>query len=243
MGKLFLFSGAGISADSGISTFRGASGLWEGENVNKVCNYNNWQDNYEDVHDFYNARRVGLATVEPNDAHLMAKEWQDRYEMVNITQNIDDLFERAGCTDVVHLHGNLQEMRCIACGHQWHIGYTDWDISSMECEADHCHCKKAIKPNVVFFNEVAPHYRTLDKTIASLTEEDVAVVIGTSFQVVNIAAMLQYSKCYRILNNLEPSGSMIDDVEIERHFFEEVFFKKAIDAVSDIDSILREKLG
>lgn len=242
MGKLFLFTGAGISADSGISTFRGATGLWEGENVNKVCNYNNWQDNYQEVHDFYNARRTGLAAVNPNAAHHMAKSWQDRYEMVSITQNIDDLFERAGCTDVIHVHGKLTAMRCIACGNGWDIGYSEWVIGD-ECPKEHCHCKGAIKPNVIFFNELAPEYRKLHKAVDSLTADDVAVVIGTSFQVIDIAGMLQHKKCFKVLNNLTPGGVVVEGKTIEEYFFDEVRYGKAVDVIEEVDGLVRSRIG
>lgn len=242
-GKLLIFTGAGISAESGISTFRGASGLWEGHNVDKVCNYFNWQSNYDEVHAFYNARRTALANVEPNAAHYAVKEWQDRYDTTIITQNIDDLFERAGCTDVLHVHGNLTRMRCIACGHEWDIGYSEWHAGKDECISPKCPCRGAIKPDVVFFNEVAPMYRKMHKALDQLGKDDVAVVIGTSFQVINIAAMLSSKFCLRILNNLAPNGSMMDGEPFEKTVFEHIFFEPATLAVEKIDTLLREKLG
>lgn len=243
MSNLFIFTGAGISAESGVSTFRGTSGLWEGHNVDKVCNYLTWQDNYQEVHEFYNARRTMLSRVEPNHAHHMVKNWQDRYPgAVIITQNIDDLFERAGCHDVVHVHGFLTSMRCIVCGHEWDIGYTEWNHEGDICPSPKCTNRDIVKPNVVFFNEVAPLYYRLNKHLNNLTENDVAVVIGTSSNVINIASELEARPCFSILNNLEPSESVIIR-QSEMAAFDVALFEPATTAADKIDEILRERLG
>lgn len=119
--KLLVFSGAGISAESGISTFRdaGGNGLWNGYRIEDVCTSHTWKQNFALVHSFYNARRQQLGQANPSSAHAMVASWQARYDTTIITQNVDDLLERAGVQNVIHLHGFLREMLCTACGQIW----------------------------------------------------------------------------------------------------------------------------
>lgn len=242
MSKLVIFTGAGISAESGISTFRGTNGLWEGHNINEVCNYLTWRENYAEVHEFYNKRRMALSNAQPNSAHHMVKSWQDRYDTTIITQNIDDLFERAGCKNVMHVHGFATAMRCIACGNEWDIGYTEWNAGVDECSESFCHCKNAIKPDVIFFNEIAPKYRNMNNTLRDLTADDIVVVIGTSSNVVNIAGMLESKTCYKILNNLSESESLVLQ-DTEERSFDLKLFKPASEAIVQIDTELNHRLG
>ncbi|WP_284070137.1 Sir2 family NAD-dependent protein deacetylase, partial [Escherichia coli] len=102
--------------------------------------------------------------------------------VINLTQNVDNLFERAGCTNTVHLHGFITQMRCIACGHIWDIGMTSWNPEEQTCPnpAKNCQSRKGVKPNVVCFHEDAPLYAIRNKVFKELTEDDVLVVIGTS---------------------------------------------------------------
>jgi NAD-dependent deacetylase len=201
MPKLIVFSGAGLSAESGLATFRNTpSGLWENHPIDKVCNYLTWEENFDLVHGFYNMRRSQLASVKPNAAHQMIAEWQSRYETVILTQNVDDLLERAGCTDVVHLHGFLPEMMCEACGHVWNIGYAQLDLAG---RCPKCQSRKGIKPNVVFFHQEAPRYEDYYRMLRSLKKEDVVVVVGTSGAVIPISYHLATCPGYKIFNGLE----------------------------------------
>ncbi len=243
MGKLVVFSGAGLSADSGIQTFRGTSGLWEGVDIDKVCNALTWRSNYNAVHDFYNARRVDMTSKLPNAAHKMIATWQSRYETVILTQNIDDLLEQVGCTDVVHLHGRINDMKCEACGHTWQVAPgTVWKAGEDSCPRDFgnhvCGCKKAIKPGVVFFNEDAPNYRHLYNMIRDLTADDVIVVIGTTSRVIPIGSMISEKPGYRILNNLHET----DDFH-EKFTYQDKFYMTASEAAPLIDEKIRERLG
>lgn len=239
--KLLVFSGAGISAESGLSTFRDPDGLWAKFDHDKVCNIATWKQNYVGVHEFYNSLRAGLADVEPNAAHKAVAEWASRYSTTNITQNVDDLFERAGCRNVIHVHGHLKQMKCTACGHVWDIGPRAYDLDE-RCAKDGCECRKGIKPNVVFFGEMAPLYSALHRALDDLRSDDVVVVIGTANQVVPIHALLENRPGYKVLNNLDRADSAYDR-SLEDSAYDELIFKPATLAVADIDAILRKRLG
>ena len=237
MSKIVVFSGAGISAESGIPTFRDKNGLWENHKIDEVANYNTWKDNFDLVHKFYNQRRADLETVQPNAAHNMVSKWIEEYdEVIVITQNVDDLFERAGCTNVIHVHGFITEMKCEACGHVWNIGYSQWDSDNDRCPQEKCNSRKGIKPNVVFFHEEATLYHALNMVLESLEEDDTFIVIGTMGNVVPISSYLRYAKGLKILNNLEANSSMQEDV------FDDIFYMPATQGVLEIDKSLKGRL-
>jgi NAD-dependent deacetylase len=246
LSRLILFTGAGISAESGIPTFRDENGLWHNHKIDEVCNILTWKKNATIVHDFYNARRMGIRDVQPNAAHLACKAWQDRYETVLFTQNIDDLFEKAGCRDVIHLHGRATNMKCEACGHVWDIGYRDWryegNTDGVADRCPECDSRRGVKPGVVFFYEQAPEYSTLNLIVKSLRPTDVIAVIGTSAQVVNIGGMIERRPGYKVLNNLH-QGFSTADKHVEQSVYDELVFAPATEGVARIDQILREKLG
>jgi NAD-dependent deacetylase len=233
MGKLLILTGAGLSAESGLRTFRGSDGLWENHSIMEVCNGATWRRNFDLVHDFYNARRIQLKTAAPNAAHRMIARWAERYETIILTQNVDDLLERAGCSAVVHLHGFLPEMRCVDCANVWNIGYETWQRGG---RCAHCPSVRGVRPNIVFFGEAAPEYETMWGALASLHADDVLLIIGTSGVVLPVAQMaLQFEGC-KILNNLEPEPA-IDD-----RAFDRAIHLPATRAVVEIDGILRERL-
>ena len=126
--KSFFFSGAGLSADSGLGVFRTADGIWEQYDAKKVCNYANWLENYHLVHEFYNMRCVQYEKAEPNPMHLVIGRLQQKYgakKVKVVTQNIDNLLGQAGCTDVLHVHGRIQYVHCFSCKHEiWEIEKT-----------------------------------------------------------------------------------------------------------------------
>jgi len=235
MPKLLIFTGAGISAESGLSTFRGDDGLWEGHEIDRVCNYRTWKQNFDEVHGFYNMLRGKLEHAQPNSAHFKVAEWQRHYETILLTQNCDDLLERAGCTNVVHLHGDLCSVRCEACGAVSQIGYREW---SPEDRCPCCNSLKGVKPNVVFFNEQAPLYADLHKHLRNLEEHDLVVVIGTSSQVVPIGLYLERRPGFKILNNLEPSSDP-EIQQIDEIAYNVRYYKPATQAVDEIDELLR----
>ena len=212
--RLVVFSGAGISAESGISTFRDANGLWEQHNIDDVCNIQTFDENYDLVHKFYNQRRVQLGTVKPNIAHETVAMWQKKYgadRVSIITANVDDLFERAGAEKVTHIHGKLTEM-IVRYGedaeHVEDIGYNAFDIEQWKL-----HNVRA-KPNVVFFNECfrydaernkVPIYDHMMDVLRTLTHEDTVMVIGTSETVVPIWYYIEARPCRTVWVNPENS--------------------------------------
>jgi NAD-dependent deacetylase len=176
--RLIIFTGAGVSAESGVPTFRtGPDGLWHNHRIEDVCHIDTFEQNYDLVHAFYNARRTALQGVEPNSAHQAIAELQQRYgDQVHLmTTNVDDLHERAGSPRVVHIHGNLLELVNLAEGAVLPIGYEAFD---------HAAHPPHFKPNVVFFGKVAPVYRDLFTLMNSLTRQDLVLVVGSSETVI-----------------------------------------------------------
>jgi NAD-dependent deacetylase len=181
--KIYIFTGAGLSAASGIPTFRDAGGIWEKYDLNKVCNYRTWQSNRDQVFEFYGSLNKKYGDARPNNAHkFIAKLQQDfGVSRVNIvTQNIDNLLEKAGCRDVLHLHGKVGHLQCTTCQSVW-LDDIDPDIRCVKCNST------VVKPFVVMFHEQAPNYRPMIKTYRKkLKKNDIFIVIGTNGKVVNL---------------------------------------------------------
>ncbi len=194
MNKIVIFAGAGISEESGLSTFRCQDGLWENYDVSKICDLPQFfedrmagnQQARQDVFDFYNMRKLNIQNAKPNLAHLKIAEWQqtfgaDRVQIV--TSNIDDLFEKAGCVNVVHVHGDTNSMKCLECDEEWHIGDDPFDSqeSCPGCGSDFT------KPNVVFFGENAPEYVTMGSIYQSGNRNagDLFFYVGSSMNVIH----------------------------------------------------------
>ena len=234
--KLIILSGAGLSADSGVPTFRSANGLWMDHDINKVCDYLTWKENFTLVHAFYNNLRSLLSTVEPNLAHQTIAQWEADYgdRVINMTANVDDLLERAGCKNVTHLHGFLPQMQCTACGNIWDCGYNEWNSDEDRCPK--CTSRKGVKPAVVFFHEPAKGYIRLNKVFREISQDDVVLIIGTSGQVINVDAYLFDKSCFKILNNLQKEA-FVDDT-----MYDSVHFARASDAIRDIDIIVRGRM-
>lgn len=230
--RLVVFSGAGISAESGIATFRDSDGLWHGHDPREVANYDTWRANHALVHAFYNHRRIELGEARPNAAHVAVAAWQQAYpgRVINITQNIDDLFERAGVADTVHLHGFLRNIRNTRTGELKDIGYTSFDPQTDP--------ERVIKPDVVFFGELAPLYQVLGEVAAELDINDTVLSIGSSGAVVNIDAIVEATGAFGILNMLDNRLGTIDERVWHEHFFE-----PATQAIGAIDGLVRERMG
>lgn len=188
MRRLYVISGAGFSAESGIRTFRtdtdSGKALWDEYDLEEVCNIHAFRGNfYHKTHTFYNKRRVELQSVHPNAAHMRVAEWYKRYhgKVVNLTTNVDDLLERAGVPkeDTLYIHGYLKEILVKDAFTQQvkviDVGYDEIDPE----DYDWC------KPNVIFFGENAPAYGTLYETLDSLTSQDMVIVVGCSNTVIN----------------------------------------------------------
>jgi NAD-dependent deacetylase len=231
MAKVVVLSGAGISAESGISTFRDSDGLWENHDVKVICNYDSMQKHESKTIGFYDMLRTGLETKEPNQAHKVLAELKHQYpeDIAIITQNIDDLFEKAGLSEdeLIHLHGFLPELRCQECATLYNISYKEtYDFNNGYCKE----CDGKLRPNIVFFGEQAPKYEDLNR---ELNDCEMFVVIGTSGNVIgvnHIASAVDIA----ILNNLEPSYA------IEERFFSKVIYDKASVAIDEIADIIEE---
>lgn len=227
--RVLIFTGAGISAESGIRTFRDANGLWEEYNVEDVCSIEGYRRDPDLVNGFYDARRNDLRDKVPNAAHEMVARLKSKYpdQIDVLTQNVDDLFERAGCPDVIHLHGTLTQCRCEDCGQVFAIGYNSQaGVVCPLCESD------LIRHNVVMFGESAPMYEKLHESINNC---DLLVVIGTSGQVINIGFYAGYFE-KSILNNLD-ADDYFDS------FFTTVYHDKATVAAPLIELEIEEFLN
>lgn len=176
-----ILSGAGVSAESGIKTFRDADGLWEGHDVMEVATPEGWRKNRELVLDFYNQRRRQLMEVEPNDAHFALVELEERYDTYVVTQNVDNLHERAGSTQVVHLHGELMKARSSLDSR---LVY-DWPKDILP--TDKCEKGSQLRPHVVWFGEEVP---MLTRAAALVAEAHHVIIVGTSMQVYPAAGLV-----------------------------------------------------
>ena len=184
MQKVVVLTGAGISAESGINTFRDANGLWEGHDIMEVASPIGWQNNPELVLDFYNKRRRQLLTVVPNTAHYAITTLQEQYDVTVITQNVDDLHERAGNSHIIHLHGELLKVRS-----QFDENLVlDWKADLVL--GDMCDHQSQLRPHIVWFGEDVP----MMETAITITEQaDYLIIIGTSMQVYPAAGLLSYA--------------------------------------------------
>jgi NAD-dependent deacetylase len=185
MKKLIVLTGAGISAESGINTFRDADGLWEGHDVMEVASPEGFLDNPELVLDFYNQRRKQLLEVSPNKAHYNLAKLENYFDVEIITQNVDDLHERAGSTKIIHLHGELLKVRSAVN----ESNVLDWRKELVL--GDLCSEKSQLRPHIVWFGEMVP---LLEKAIEITQTADILVVIGTSMQVYPAASLIDYIK-------------------------------------------------
>lgn len=222
-GKVVIFSGAGLSASSGIATFRESDGLWENYNIEEICSLGCLEWNYDETIKFYNMRRQDIQDKLPNKAHEMISKLKRRFpnDIEVITQNVDDLLERAGCQDIIHLHGFLKELRCMKCDDVIDIQYALQESSNSTCQK----CGAKMRPNIVFFGEPAPMYETLYKKLESC---GLLVVIGTSGQVIDVNYLAQFAD-EAILNNLEPSMAIIEEC------FSKVYYEDAATACEKIE--------
>lgn len=188
-----MFSGAGISAESGLKTFRGNDGLWENHNIYEVATPEAWKSNPELVLRFYNERRKQLKDAKPNNAHKLLSKLEAFFEVIIITQNIDDLHERAGSTNVIHLHGELTKAKSES--------YPN-DIIKLDKErielGDLCQKGHQLRPHVVWFGEEVP---LMEMALQTAFTADIFIVIGTSLNVYPAANIINYlnKKCLRYL--------------------------------------------
>ena len=184
MKKIVILTGAGISAESGIKTFRDADGLWEGHNVMDVASPEGWHRNKDLVLDFYNQRRRQLLEVKPNYAHIVLAELENDFDVQIITQNVDNLHEMAGSTKVLHLHGELLKVRSTI--NEDYI--LDWECDLVIGDVDNK--GHQLRPHIVWFGEQVP---MIEPAIEMVKLADIVIVIGTSLQVYPAAALLNHA--------------------------------------------------
>jgi len=226
--RLVVLSGAGISAESGIKTFRDSNGLWENHRVEDVASPEGFARDPQLVLDFYNARRKQLKEVEPNTAHKLLAELEDFFDIHIITQNVDDLHERGGSTKIIHLHGELKKARSVDNENE----ILDWedDIHLGDLHTD----GSQLRPHIVWFGEMVPE---MDNAINIASEADLFLVIGTSMQVYPAASVIRYvpSHCeiFVIDPNLENPNSFTRN--------ENYFKSSATEGMKKLKKILIEK--
>ena len=185
MKKIVVLSGAGISAESGIPTFRDADGLWEGHDVMEVATPEGWQKNPQLVLDFYNQRRKAAQAVKPNAGHKALADLEEYFEVVVITQNVDDLHERAGSSHVIHLHGELCKARS-SVDESMIYPIEGWEIKwGATCEKG-----SQLRPHIVWFGELVP---MMEVAMEETFSADIFIVVGTSLLVYPAASLLHYA--------------------------------------------------
>ncbi len=205
---LVVLSGSGISAESGIATFRGGNGLWDNVPIEDVCTPEGWHRNPRLVLDFYNERRSQLEKVLPNDAHTLLAGLEDKFDVEIITQNVDDLHERAGSRNVLHLHGELRKVRPVEC-------YCESDGFSQKYVTDIGYRpvlygetggprNSQLRPHIVWFGEPVPN---LSKAADIVGRADILLIIGTSLQVYPAAMLHQYAPAECAKYMIDPDGN------------------------------------
>ena len=199
MKKIVVLTGAGISAESGIKTFRDADGLWENHDVQEVASPQGWAKNKALVLDFYNQRRRQLKEVQPNAAHYALATLDKKFNTVIITQNIDDLHERGGSSNIIHLHGELLKVRSVV--HKQLVYHWDKDVQL----GDTCERGTQLRPHIVWFGEQVP---MLEKAVEEIMDADVVLVVGTSMQVYPAASLVGYAPKYASIYYIDPNPTI-----------------------------------
>ncbi len=221
--RIVVLTGAGVSAESGINTFRDAGGLWEGHDVMEVASPEGWLKNQELVLDFYNQRRKQLQVVQPNAAHQALVDLERDYEVHIITQNIDDLHERAGSTNVVHLHGELLKVRSTVYEHLVYEWPGDLNLG------DKCEKGAQLRPHIVWFGEMVPMLTVAAELTAMA---DIVMIIGTSMQVYPAASLVGYAPPKAAVYYIDPRPSV--NYELSRSNHLKVISEKATIGVRKI---------
>jgi NAD-dependent deacetylase len=199
MKNIVVLTGAGMSAESGIATFRDADGLWEGHDVMEVASPKGFYNNPKLVLDFYNQRRAQLKYVKPNQGHFDLQKLEANYNVHIVTQNVDDLHERAGSKSVLHLHGELRKVRSVK---NEQLVY-NWEEDLIL--GDLCEEKSQLRPHIVWFGEAVP---MIDEAVKLVGKADILVVIGTSMQVYPAAGLVNYAQSEIPIYFIDPRPSV-----------------------------------
>ncbi len=216
---IVVLTGAGMSAESGIKTFRDADGLWEGHDVMEVASPEGFARNPELVLDFYNQRRKQLKDVEPNQAHKDLAALENDYKITIVTQNVDDLHERAGSTDVVHLHGELLKIRSTG-------NYNDISVWTEDLNlGDTCDKNYQLRPHIVWFGEDVP---MIEIAVKICYAADILVIIGTSMQVYPAASLIDYVQPNTAIYYIDPKPAISNNDKVT------VIAKSATEGMKDL---------
>ena len=234
--RIYVISGAGLSAESNLSTFRSADGIWANADLNKVCNFSTWKNHREEIFQFYGSMMSQYLAAKPNSAHRTLAYWQkhwgpDRVRL--ITQNVDDLLEQAGATDVTHLHGEVGKLHCTACGTIFPITHEQFH-SQTRCPK--CDSLKGVKPHIVFFHEKAPNYRLLQKMHTECIPDDFIIYVGSSMNVIPVEMVIPLKRMGSDRNiqiNLE---------NLNHDWFGKNIESTASDALASIDPMLTQAM-
>ena len=224
--KIVVLTGAGMSAESGIATFRDTDGLWEQHRIEDVATPDGFRINPKLVLDFYNARRRELLRAEPNDGHRGLVELEKEYDVSVVTQNVDNLHEKAGSSHVLHLHGELMKSRSTR-DHS-----LIYEMTADNCEihiGDKCELGSQLRPDIVWFGEAVP---MIEEAVTLVQQADIIVIIGTSLNVYPAAALVDYAKAGTPIYLIDPK-----DVRASRSNI--IFIQKgASEGVKELKSIL-----
>jgi NAD-dependent deacetylase len=225
MKRLVVLSGAGISAESGLKTFRDSGGLWEGYRVEDVATPEAWHKDRALVLQFYNERRKAALEAQPNRAHEILAELQHDFKVTIVTQNVDDLHERAGSRHVIHLHGSLFESRS-TLDPTLVYPVRGWQLN----EGDRCEKGSQLRPNIVWFGEAVPK---MDEAAAYAAEAEIFVVVGTSMVVYPAAGLIQYAPPFA-------PKYIVDPGQPEVGYFKNLHFitKRATEGMEELKSLL-----
>ena len=219
MKHVVVLTGAGMSAESGLKTFRDSNGLWEGHNVMEVASPEGFSANPELVLDFYNQRRKQLHTVNPNFAHKAISNLEKTHKVTIVTQNVDDLHERSGSTNIIHLHGELLKVRSTV---------KDLDVQSWTKDlniGDLCKNGHQLRPDIVWFGEAVP---MIEKAMQVCQTADILIIIGTSMQVYPAASLMHYVKSDIPIYYLDPNPAIENNKRIT------VIPKKATEGIKEV---------
>jgi NAD-dependent deacetylase len=226
--KIVFFSGAGMSAESGISTFRDSGGLWEKYDISEVATPEAWRRNPDLVTDFYNQRRKQIIETSPNQAHQFIAELDNLFDVTVITQNIDDLHERAGSKNILHLHGNIRLAKSSGPNQEKKLFPIEgWELT----KNDLCEEGYRLRPHVVWFGEAVP---ALEDAILVIEKADLFVVIGTSLQVHPAAGLIHYAPKTATKILIDPN---LDTFSIPSDFIK--IAKNSIAAIKDLKELLK----
>lgn len=220
MQKMVILTGAGISAESGLKTFRDADGLWEGHRIEDVATPEAWHRNPSLVLDFYNQRRKQLKDAEPNDAHKLLTWLEEKYQVTVITQNVDDLHERAGSTSIIHLHGELFKARSVVDNSLVYEWKEDLNIG------DKCSLGGQLRPHIVWFGESVP---MLEQAAYECSDAHICIIVGTSLQVYPAAGLVQYVPKDCKLFYIDPKPTISTELSYRKNL--ELIPKKATEGV------------